>query len=261
MEPPDAPLRRRDAVRIASNGGAARIVAGRTVVRRQCEVGLTMCSAAQRGGGLPHRAEREPWGRVFGVLPAAGRSRRMGRPKLLLPAGEGTLIEHVLRTWRACVPVVVVVVHPQDTLLADICRRCGAHVVVAQQPPPDMRASVACALDELRCLYRPSDEDGWLLAPADMPGLTAAAIGSVLAARAPGRQEMLIPVWKGSRGHPVYFPWPLAERVVVLPDGVGIDTLVRQGPAREVTAADASVLSDLDTPEAYEAFLRSLAGD
>ena len=39
--------------------------------------------------------------RSFAVVPAAGRSRRMGRPKLLLPWGESTIIQQVLGAWRA----------------------------------------------------------------------------------------------------------------------------------------------------------------
>ncbi len=227
----------------------------------ECEVALAMSgSRQQKVSKMADGGEPAPQARVFGVLPAAGRSRRMGQPKLLLPAGSGTVIERVLETWRACMPVVVVVVHPQDGALAEVCRRCGAHVVVAQPPPPDMRASVCCALDELRRVYMPHVEDGWLLAPADMAGLSCGAIQGVLAARRQGGPEILVPTWNGRRGHPVYFSWRLAEAVAELPAGVGIDALVRAGPVREVPAADASVLADLDTPEAYEAFLRAISG-
>lgn len=215
-------------------------------------------SQQQAVSNLAGGREQTPLGRVFGVLPAAGRSRRMGQPKLLLPAGSVTVIERVLETWRACVPVVVVVVHPHDGALAEVCHRCGAHVVVAQPPPPDMRASVCCALEELGRVYKPHDEEGWLLAPADMPGLTCEAIRGVLGARLQGRSEILVPTWNGRRGHPVYFPWRQAQAVAELPADVGIDALVRSGPVREVPAADASVLADLDTPEAYEAFLRAM---
>jgi len=210
-------------------------------------------------GESPAACPPKPRGRVFGILPAAGRSRRMGQPKLLLPAGKHTVVEHVLATWQMCVPVVIVVVHPQDAALREICQRRGAHVVVGQPPPPDMRSSVTYALEELRRVYFPGEADGWLLAPADMPALTAAAIQGVLAARDASRPSILVPTWQGKRGHPVYFPWPLAEAVQGLPPGVGMDALVRTGPTREVAAADPSVLADLDTPEAYEAFLRSLS--
>ena len=39
--------------------------------------------------------------RAFAIVPAAGRSTRMGRPKLLLPWSDGSMIESQLRAWRA----------------------------------------------------------------------------------------------------------------------------------------------------------------
>ena len=64
--------------------------------------------------------------RFFGVIPAAGRSVRMGEPKLLLPWRDGTLIEHVLAQWLASrVACLTVVVHPEDVELAAICRRAA----------------------------------------------------------------------------------------------------------------------------------------
>ena len=39
---------------------------------------------------------------VAGLVLAAGGSRRLGRPKQLLPFGGGTLLGHVLGTARAC---------------------------------------------------------------------------------------------------------------------------------------------------------------
>ena len=66
--------------------------------------------------------------RSFAVIPAAGRSQRMGQPKLLLPWGRTTVIEHVLGVWRASrVTHTVIVVHPDDKFLAELSHqlRCG----------------------------------------------------------------------------------------------------------------------------------------
>ena len=39
-------------------------------------------------------------GRVFALIPAAGKSARMGRPKLSLPLGDHTVLECVIATLR-----------------------------------------------------------------------------------------------------------------------------------------------------------------
>ena len=65
-----------------------------------------MRSPDQRSPGLSHAGDpnrledtlTSP--KSFAVIPAAGLSRRMGeKQKLLLPWGDATLIEHVLRAW------------------------------------------------------------------------------------------------------------------------------------------------------------------
>ena len=49
----------------------------------------------------------------FAVLPAAGKSTRMGRPKLALPLGERTILEQVVAALRqAEVEHILVIVGP-----------------------------------------------------------------------------------------------------------------------------------------------------
>jgi molybdenum cofactor cytidylyltransferase len=191
--------------------------------------------------------------RSFAIVPAAGRSARMGRPKLLLPWGDVTLIEHVLAVWRGSrVERVVVVTRGDDADLADVCRRCGVDVAPAIPPPPDMRASVRHGLAYVAQTWRPAPADVWLVAPADLPGLTVETIDRVLAAHDPSRPEIIVP--RGERrGHPVLFPWGLADEVARLPEDCGINELLRRHAVREVRCeAAAGAGDDLDTPEDYE---------
>ena len=82
----------------------------------------------------------------FGIVPAAGRSSRMGTPKLLLPWGDKTLIASVLQAWRSSrVARVVAVVHPEEHELARACARACVEVVQPAAPPPDIKASVRAA--------------------------------------------------------------------------------------------------------------------
>ncbi|MCA9206964.1 MAG: NTP transferase domain-containing protein, partial [Planctomycetales bacterium] len=103
--------------------------------------------------------------RSFAVVPAAGESRRMGRPKLLLPWGDSTVIQTVLAAWQASrVDRVLVVVRPDDAELAEVCRRAGATVVVPGESPPEMKRSIQLALHEIHHRHAPTDADAWLLA-------------------------------------------------------------------------------------------------
>lgn len=199
--------------------------------------------------------------RAFAIVPAAGQSRRMGQPKLLLPWGQHKLIEQTLAIWKQCnLAAIVVVVRPDDTELAEVCRRAGADVSAPPTPPPHMRDSVQHALDYLERTKHPGDEDVWLLAPADMPRLSPAIVAELLAAHRPSEPAILTPTIGQRRGHPVLFPWPLAAQVASIGLGRGIDALHWTNPGRTVAcdhlAADASVFDDVDTLEQYEHSLR-----
>lgn len=197
--------------------------------------------------------------RLFAILPAAGRSIRMGRPKLLLPWGETTVVESVLGEWRASrVSHVVMVVHPDDRALAEAAHHAGAEVVVPASPPPDMKASICHALSYIEQSFSPDESDGWLLAPADMPGLTTATINWMIGQASspatdanPASDRILIPTHLARRGHPVYFPWPLAAAAFQLGANEGLNALVARNSVREVKCEDPAVLEDLDHPDDY----------
>lgn len=191
-------------------------------------------------------------GRGFAILPAAGRSARMGTPKLLLPFDGEPLIARVLSVWRAShVDRIVLVVHPQDARLAELGRAQGADVVVPESPPPDMKASVQHALQYLQSRWNPAGRDAWLVAPADMPQLNSAAIDAVLSAYQQSETSIVVPCHGGRRGHPVAFPWSLAPEVSRLGAHQGLNVLVARHPVREIDVPDSGILVDFDTPDDY----------
>ena len=189
--------------------------------------------------------------RAYGVLPAAGRSRRMGQSKLLLPWGSERLIQWVLRQWLAAgLDAVVVVVRPQDDLLARLVHESGALVCHPPEEPQEMKDSVRWGLEYLRQRFRPSDEDAWLLSPCDIPHVTAALIRLVRSYYRPHTREVIVPSFGFGGGHPVALPWLAAAQVEKLGPQQGINHLVRQWPQRVVLLSK-PVPQDIDTPEQY----------
>jgi molybdenum cofactor cytidylyltransferase len=190
--------------------------------------------------------------RSFAIVPAAGRSVRMGRPKLLLPWGDRTTIEQVIAAWRASrVSSVVVVVHPDDAELAELCRRAGAEVVVASSPPPDMKASVARGLEHVRTQHAPTEGEVWLVAPADMPRLSSKVIDRLLDEQDPNFEQIIVPTHHGKRGHPVLFPWALATEVARLSSDAGLNRLLEDHTVISLECGPEALCADFDTPEDY----------
>ena len=204
--------------------------------------------------------------RIFAVIPAAGRSRRMGSPKLLLTLAGQTVIGRLLRVLdRPEIVDRIVVVRQDDGTLRDEVIRSGGTVVHPAVDPPDMRASVQCALDEIRRRHSPAADDGWLLVPADHPLLSADVLEALLVRWTSGRDRILVPAFAGRRGHPALFRWSLGDLVAGIPAGHGLNWLLEQHHSHvaELAVDDDSILLDLDTPAdlaVAEQRMRSLDG-
>src|SRR5580704_977447 len=114
---------------------------------------------------------------IYAVVPAGGRSERMGRPKLALPLGDRTVIEHVVAALGAGgADRVLVVVGPHAPELIPLAESAGAEACVLPAATADMRATVEHGLRRLEDRHHPQTDDAWLLAPADHPALDAGAI-------------------------------------------------------------------------------------
>src|SRR5262245_60313199 len=121
---------------------------------------------------------------IIALIPAAGKSLRMGRPKLLLPVGERTVLERVVSAFaQAGVERVLVVTPPHLPELFSVARCGGAEAIELPHETADMRATVQIGLDWIETHWSPLGDDAWFLAPADHPVLEPAVIRELIAAR------------------------------------------------------------------------------
>jgi molybdenum cofactor cytidylyltransferase len=197
--------------------------------------------------------------RSFAIVPAAGSSVRMGRPKLLLPWKDRTVIECLLSAWQTGgVTYTIVISRPDDVQLASLARSAGAEVAVPPVPPPEMKDSVRFGLEFIAERYKPEPCDVWLLAPADMPQLSVAVIQQLLSAHDPDHPHILMPVNAGKRGHPALFPWGLAEEARALQTDEGVNAISKKHGWIPVPVTEPWIHGDLDTPEDYERQRRAM---
>lgn len=191
----------------------------------------------------------------IGVLLAAGRSTRMGRPKQLLPwppkSPDVKPLVAAAFDSIACVcgEMVVVVGNEADAVIAALGKRqFGA---VAVDSGAEMIASVKAGLAVARGLDPTADV---LLHPADHPEVRRETLDLLIqiAAEQPGLAVM--PTFGGAGGHPVLIPAELAVDIVSYEGPGGLrqfwidhaDQCIR----REID--DPGVVFDLDTPADYD---------
>src|SRR5262245_587086 len=141
--------------------------------------------------------------RYFALIPAAGHSSRMGLPKLLLALSGRPLIAHTIDAWqRSVVDRIVVIVRPGDSLLAMFLGEAmpsirNLDLVIPDQPPPDMKASLQAALSHVEQQFAAGKDDAFLVAPADMPRLSPAIIDRLIELHRSGSRRILVPTIGG----------------------------------------------------------------
>jgi molybdenum cofactor cytidylyltransferase len=193
---------------------------------------------------------------IFALIPAAGKSSRMGRPKLALPLGGKTVLHHVIAAFRSAgVEQILVVLGPHVPELAPLAEAAGAAVLLLQEETPDMRATVALGLHELDERVHPTEADAWLLAPADHPTLEPEIVRQLVDARSNNPSfSIFVPTFQGKRGHPTLLSWKHAVHIKTTSADSGLNAYLRDHPGEtlELPVTSAEILCDLDTPEEYQ---------
>jgi molybdenum cofactor cytidylyltransferase len=189
---------------------------------------------------------------VTGLVLGAGGSKRLGRPKQLLPYGDGTLLGHVVDVARACpFDQVVVVLGGAAEEVREAVDLEGVDVVVNDDYGEGCSSSIATALGavDLRC-------DVLVLMLGDQPGVTAQTVQALLAGR--GDAPLAVCRYDDGRGHPIAFARSTFGALADLHGDKGVWRLLDQRAAEvtEVTVEGAIPL-DVDTEEDYAAVLAS----
>jgi molybdenum cofactor cytidylyltransferase len=197
---------------------------------------------------------------MFGpvLIPAAGNSVRMGRPKLLLPLGGQTVLERVLAAARqGGIARGIVVVRPGDDDLADVAMRAGADVVRLAVATPDMRATVLAGLDWIDVHLAPAERPGFFLLPADHPVVTPDVFQALRLEIGRQKSSIVVPVHAGRRGHPVWIAWSHVPALRRVPEGLGLNRYIAARAAETIAVPwpTPEVLLDLDTPDDYHRLL------
>ena len=113
------------------------------------------------------------------------------------------------------------------------------HVVHADPSRPGMGDSIAAGVRAT------ADAGGWLVLPGDLPLVQPATLRAV--AQALGQDAVVVPVYRGERGHPVGFAAQCGQQLMALSGEQGAAPVVRARGATLLDVDDAGVVTDVDT--------------
>ena len=186
---------------------------------------------------------------VAAVILAAGESRRMGQPKLLLPWGDGCVLDAVLTAVSAApFDDAVLVSGAYRARVEEIAARHGIRCVFNPDYPAGQSTSLIAGLNAL------GDDTAAMFILADQPGLDAGLLRRLIEAYRQSDAPILQPrTPQGRSGHPVVFAPALFGELRALSGDVG-GRPVLQAHKNEVLyllTEDDGIWQDLDTPEDY----------
>ena len=188
--------------------------------------------------------------RIAAVILAAGQSRRMGQPKMILPWGNHTVIEQVVSVLvEAGVGEIVAVVGGARRQVEAALDGLPVRAVFNPRfDEAEMTASLQTGLASLS-----PDIPASLVVLGDQPQIERTIVVAVMEAFRATNAELVIPSYQMRRGH----PWLIARSEwdgvwALQPPDTMRDFINRHADRIHYLNVDSpSVLKDLDTPGDY----------
>lgn len=190
---------------------------------------------------------------ICALVLAAGESRRMGAPKLLLPFGDKTIIEHIMDNIldSKADKILVVLGSHREEIRSKIASR-PVLTVVNTRYQEGMLSSIQAGFEAL-----PRGTTAALVCLGDQPLIPSSVIDSLVKVYIHTKKGIVLPVYKKSRGHPILIDMKYSHDVKNLSPTVGLRALVHNHPqdVHEVEVDTPHILKDIDNPEDYKSEL------
>lgn len=188
---------------------------------------------------------------ISAIILAAGLSKRMGQPKMVLPWGEATVIENVIVTFmKADVEDILVVTGgAQDHVEALLDRHPVRKVRNEDYASGEMLSSLQCGLSTI-----PDRAQAVLIGLGDQPQVQEGTIRLICNAYQTDNSLLIVPSFRMKRGHPWLVARSLWQTILDLrPPETLRDFLNAHATQIQYVNVDTStILADLDTPEDYQ---------
>jgi len=192
---------------------------------------------------------------ISAIVLAAGESKRMGQNKLLLPWEGKTILECVLDALLTSrVDEVILVLGHEAKRIREKVPAQKIKIVINSDYKKGMSTSIRQGLRALNDKVK-----AFLIVLGDQPGISKEVYGRLIEAfqQARPKKNIILPTYKGRRGHPVLFSVKYLKEATHLKGDVGCRQILADHPD-DILAVEMdtdAILDDIDTPEEYEEYL------
>lgn len=187
---------------------------------------------------------------ISAIILAAGESKRMGKPKQLLPLGESTILGKTVANFLASqVSEVIVVVGYQAEKIKALLHSKPVKIVLNPEYQQGMSTSISAGLKSID-----DKAQGIMLVLADQPFIDSRTINRIIAGFNAGGKGIAVPCYQGNRGHPVIFARKYEGELAALKGDVGGKEVIARHPDdfMEISVDSDGVIADIDTLDGYK---------
>lgn len=188
---------------------------------------------------------------ISAIILAAGKSSRMGQPKMLLPWGDGTVLSHVVSVFKnAGVDDIVVVTGETNEYVAGSLENLNTRTVFnIEHSTGEMLSSIHCGIRAMG-----NETDAALIGLGDQPQVQDGSVRKICELFSRSESNIVVPSYQMRRGHPWLVGRPLWEDLLSFKHPKTPRDFL-QAHAHEIIYAelnDPNILADIDTPEEYK---------
>ncbi len=183
------------------------------------------------------------------IILAAGESKRMGQPKQLMSLGSTTIMEQTVDNFlSSAVDQIIVVLGYRAEELAKLIDDRPVTIAVNPDYAQGMGTSIAVGLSLIN-----GQTQGIMLALADQPFVDSEVINQLVANFKVRDKGIVVPVYRGRRGHPVIFDIKYRGELSRINGDTGGREIINRhyDDVREVAVDCEGVCIDIDTIDTY----------
>jgi xanthine/CO dehydrogenase XdhC/CoxF family maturation factor/CTP:molybdopterin cytidylyltransferase MocA len=186
---------------------------------------------------------------IYGLVLAAGESKRMKQQKLLMDYhGESFIRSIVRKVSISDVDQTLVVLGSHSNEVYEEIQSFHVDSVFNPLFKEGMLSSIQCGFNSI-----PKKVDAVVLFLGDQPMVETDVINQLVESYMKTREKIIIPVYQGERGHPVLIDVSLREEIMTLNPGKGLRELMYSHPDEvyELEVDSRSILKDIDNIKDY----------
>jgi len=191
---------------------------------------------------------------LVAVILSGGASRRMGSPKALLPYQGRPFLEHLLEvTIHGKIGARRVVLGKDADSISSAVPLAAEEIVINERWEEGQLSSIQAAIRSF-----PSGTDGMILSLIDHPLISGALINDLIeefySSQPSGQTRIVLPTFRGQRGHPVIFSASLYQELLTAPLDKGARAVVWAHAAEivEMPTTEQGCVLNLNDPETLQ---------